>query len=81
MFERNVPPSVVSHAMQLSMWQTCAEMGDVGKGYCACLCVLRIGCDMLFVDFVAPYQRQDGMRRANLNWGEGCQIETDFQSA
>lgn len=83
MFERNVPPSVVSHAMQLSMWQTCAEIGNVGKGYCACLraCVLCIGCDMLFVDFVASYQRQDGIRKANLNWGEGCQTETDFQKS
>lgn len=46
-FERNVPRSIMSHAM-LYLWQTHAGRDIVGKGYCTCLCVQSIGCDMLY---------------------------------
>lgn len=58
-FGRNLPPSVVSHAMLSNMWQTGAETGDVGKGYRARLCGLRIGCDMLFVRVMVELRVKD----------------------
>lgn len=54
-FERNVPWSVMSHAMLLCHWQTHAWTDIVGKGYCTCLCVQCIGCDVLFVYFRTAY--------------------------
>lgn len=56
-FERNVPWSVMSYAM-LCLWQTHAGADIVGKGYCTCLCVQCIGCDMLFCFILISFLQQ-----------------------
>lgn len=69
-FERNVPWSVMSHAMLLGHWQTHAERDIVGKGYCTCFCMQCTGCDMLLDD-------KSWQKNKNRGWPNSDQILKD----